>query len=76
VTEFYGQINCTYVLKTDLLETGRLGKHGLYSFQDRGQMAGCCEHGNEISGCAHCEKFLEELRIYFLPQTDFTLALV
>jgi len=38
--------------------------------------AGCCENGNELSGCAHCEKFLEELRIYCVPQIDFTLALV
>jgi hypothetical protein len=41
-----------------------------WSDAGRGQVAGCCEHGNEASFSIKCGEFLDELRNYELVQTD------
>jgi hypothetical protein len=34
------------------------GGHGLdYCASGQGQLVGCCEYGNESSGCIKCEQF-------------------
>jgi len=37
-------------IKMDLKEIGWVNVDWIYLVQDRGQMAGCCAHGNERTG--------------------------
>jgi hypothetical protein len=46
-------------IKTDLREVGWGGTDWIDVAHDRGQVAGCCKRGNELSGSIKCGKFLE-----------------
>jgi hypothetical protein len=48
-------------IKMDLQEVG-WGMDWIELAQARGQVAGCCEYGNEPSGSIKCGKFLDSLR--------------
>jgi hypothetical protein len=52
-----------YNIKMDVGEVGLWWRHGLdRSCSGYGQVAGCCERGNESSGSINCGEFLEYLR--------------
>ena len=58
-----GRLRCRWDdnIKMDLRELG--WGHGLNRCgSGLGQMAGCCEYGNESSGSMKCGEFLDELR--------------
>jgi hypothetical protein len=46
-------------IKMHLKVTGWVGMDWIYLVQDRGQMMGCCEHGNERTGSAVFGEFLD-----------------
>ena len=49
-------------IKMDLKEIGWVRMVWIYLVQDRGQMVGCCEHGNEHTGSVVYGEFLDYLR--------------
>ena len=56
-------------IKMDLRELG--WRHGLdQSGSGQGQVAGCCEYGDEPSGSIKCREFFEYLRTFELLRKD------
>jgi len=48
-----------------------VGRYGLDSSGlGYGLLAGCCEHGNEPSGCIICWEFLDDVTDYKLLKND------
>jgi hypothetical protein len=50
-------LGCRILLKRKSVEERGVGSCG----SGYGQMAGCCKHGNEPSGCTKCGEFLDQL---------------
>ena len=46
-------------IKMDLQEVGRDCGDWMELAQDRGQVAGACEYGNELRGSVKCGEFLD-----------------
>ena len=59
----------TRILKGVLKKWDERERTGLL-WLDIGQVADCCEHGNEPSSLTNCEKFLHYLRKYYLHEKD------
>jgi hypothetical protein len=49
----------------DISEIGCEGVDWIHLAQNRGPLAGCCEHGNEPFGYIHGGEFLDKLSDYW-----------